>query len=134
MTSRAGARSGREVDVTIARTFPLRRRVGLAGLALVAVAAPGLAAEDPTFEAYQSCVVEVMTSDCLASVAIDAHERALAEQCAAVREAHGFALASGLLTERHLDRAAATAEANRRIARIETAMAGEYRKCIGASP
>jgi hypothetical protein len=86
---------------------------------------------DQTLEAYAECYTERMLESCMASTSVADFGKAVAAACDGVRKAHSAAMAAELTTAKGLTAEKATAEADRRIAFVETSMAEEYRKCVG---
>ena len=92
---------------------------------------PTPAGSDRTLEAYAECYTERMLESCMASTSVEDFGKAVAAACDGVRKAHSAAMAAELTTAKGLTAEKAAAEADRRIAFVETSMAEEYRKCVG---
>lgn len=92
---------------------------------------PAGAGSDQTLEAYAECYTERMLESCMALTSVEDFGKAVATACDGVRKAHSAAMAAELTTAKGLTAEKAAAEADRRIAFVETSMAEEYRKCVG---
>lgn len=121
----------REVDVTSRRRPTSWRLVRRAAFALPFVVGAARAEDDPAFDAYTACFAEQMATNCLAGAPVADFTKAVATQCDATRRAYAASKATRLVAAHKSAPEKAAAEAERLIVQVDTAMTGEYRKCLG---